>query len=118
MKMAILKLSIQPDFVLVDGLYLPNVALPMKALPHGDSLSLSVASASIVAKVTRDHIMRRLDRKYPKYGFARNKGYPTAEHLAALDKFGPCEVHRRSFGPVSEKLYQTRIPLADPNPDP
>jgi ribonuclease HII len=87
-------------------------------LPHGDSLSLSIAAASIVAKVTRDRIMRKLDRMYPEYGFIRNKGYPTAEHRAALDKFGPCEIHRRSFAPVTERLRQPRIPLLDANPNP
>ena len=110
MKQAVLKLPIEPDFLLIDGPYLPDVDLPMKALPHGDSLSLSVAAASIIAKVTRDRIMRKLDRMYPQYGFLRNKGYPTPEHLAALDKFGPCEIHRRSFAPVIEKLYQPEIP--------
>ena len=118
MKLAVLKLPIEPDFLLVDGTYCPDVDLPMEALPHGDSLSLSIAAASIVAKVTRDRIMRKLDRMYPQYGFVRNKGYPTAEHLEALDKFGPCEIHRRSFGPVMERLYQPDIPLINKNPDP
>jgi ribonuclease HII len=113
MKLAVLSLPVEPDFVLVDGPYLPTLDLPMKALPHGDSLSLSIAAASIVAKVTRDRIMRKLDRMYPQYGFARNKGYPTAEHRAALDRFGPCEVHRRSFAPVSERLRQPDIPLVN-----
>jgi len=116
MKLAVLRLPVEPDFLLVDGLHLPALDLPMKALPHGDSLSLSVAAASIVAKVTRDRIMRELDRMYPQYGFVRNKGYPTAGHLAALDEFGPCEVHRRSFGPVAEKLCQLRM-LLETKPD-
>jgi ribonuclease HII len=107
MKLAVLRLPVEPDFLLVDGLHLPDLGLPMKALPHGDSLSLSIAAASIVAKVTRDRIMRKLDRMYPQYGFVRNKGYPTAEHLAALDRFGPCRIHRRSFGPVAERLCQS-----------
>lgn len=116
MKLAVLRLPIKPDFLLVDGLYCPDIALPMEALPHGDSLSLSIAAASIVAKVTRDRIMQELDVIYPQYGFSRNKGYPTREHLAALDKFGPCEIHRRSFRPVSEKLRQPKLPLArNPN---
>jgi len=106
MKIAVCKLSVKPDFVLVDGNHSPDVNLPVEALPHGDSLSMSVAAASIVAKVTRDRIMRKLDRMYPQYGFVRNKGYPTAQHLAALDEFGPCEIHRRSYRPVRERLYQ------------
>ena len=113
MKQAVLRLPTKPDFLLVDGPYLPDLNLPMKALTRGDGLSLSIAAASIVAKVTRDRIMRKLDRMYPQYGFVRNKGYPTAEHLAALDKFGPCKLHRRSFGPVSEKLCQLEIPLSE-----
>ena len=117
MKLAVLRLPIEPDFLLVDGLHLPDGHLPMEALPHGDSLSLSIAAASIVAKVTRDRIMRKFDRTYPAYGFGRNKGYPTAEHLAALDKFGPCKIHRRSFGPVSKKLHQPEIPLIDASSD-
>jgi len=116
MKLAVLRLPVEPDFLLVDGLHLPALNLPMKALPHGDSLSLSIAAASIVAKVTRDRIMRKLDRMYPQYGFVRNKGYPTAEHRAALDKFGPCKIHRRSFAPVAERLRQPRIPLVNANP--
>ncbi len=112
MRLAILKLTIQPDFVLIDGLYLPDVDLPMQALPHGDSLSASIAAASIIAKVTRDRIMRKLDKMYPQYGFSRHKGYPTPQHLAALDKFGPCEIHRRSFGPVQKKLSQPEPPLS------
>ena len=113
MKMAVLRLAIEPDFLLIDGPYLPDLNLSMKALPRGDSLSLSIAAASIVAKVTRDRIMRKLDRLYPQYGFVRNKGYPTPEHLAALSRFGPCEIHRRSFRPVAEKLHQLDIPLFD-----
>jgi len=117
MKLAVLRLPAEPDFLLVDGQYLPEADLPMKALPHGDSLSLSIAAASIVAKGTRDRIMRKLDRMYPEYGFVRNKGYPTAEHLAALNEFGPCEIHRRSFRPVSERLCQPEIPLSNTDPD-
>ena len=111
MKLAVLKLPVRPDFLLVDGKQLPDVDLPMEALPHGDSLSLSIAAASIIAKVTRDRIMRKLDKLYPQYGFSRNKGYPTAEHQTALDKFGICRIHRRSFSPVAERLHQPKIPL-------
>ena len=78
----------------VQGLRLPGEARP---LIHGDALSYMIGAASIVAKVTRDRYMIRLDEKYPMYGFARNKGYGTAEHIAALKKYGPCPEHRRSF---------------------
>ena len=78
----------------VQGLYLPGEARP---LIHGDALSYMIGAASIVAKVARDHYMIELDEKYPMYGFARNKGYGTAEHIAALKKYGPCPEHRRTF---------------------
>ncbi|MFC1712888.1 ribonuclease HII [Candidatus Poribacteria bacterium] len=104
MRLAVVNLPIEPDFLLIDGLYVPDTDLPSEAVPHGDSLSPSIAAASIIAKVTRDRIMRKLDRMYPQYGFSRNKGYPTPQHIAALDEFGPCEIHRRSFRPVFERL--------------
>ena len=78
----------------VQGLRLPG---PSRALVHGDALSYMIGAASIVAKVTRDRYMIELDEKYPMYGFARNKGYGTAEHIAALKRYGPCPEHRRSF---------------------
>ena len=78
----------------VTGLRLPGEAT---SIVHGDALSYMIAAASIVAKVTRDRYMIELDAKYPEYGFARNKGYGTAEHIAALKKYGPCPEHRRSF---------------------
>ena len=78
----------------VEGLRLPG---PARAIVHGDALSYMIGAASIVAKVERDRYMIELDRKYPMYGFARNKGYGTAEHIAALKKYGPCPEHRRSF---------------------
>ena len=78
----------------VQGLHLPGEARP---LIHGDALSYMIGAASIVAKVARDHYMIELDEKYPMYGFARNKGYGTAEHIAALKKYGPCPEHRRTF---------------------
>jgi len=106
MCMAIQNMLILPDYVLVDGHQLPDLDLPMKALIAGDSTSLSIAAASILAKVTRDHIMLEYDRIYPQFGFGRNKGYPTPEHLKALKAFGPCEIHRRSFSPVSQLEIQ------------
>lgn len=93
-----------PDFVLVDGLPVPGLPLPSRAIVHGDSLSLSIAAASVVAKVIRDHRMQALDRRHPGYGFAIHKGYGTAAHRAALLHLGPCPIHRRSFRPVAEAL--------------
>jgi len=104
MRLAILDLPMKPDFLLIDGLYVPDTNFPSEAVTHGDSLSASIAAASIVAKVTRDRIMREYDKIYPQYGFSRHKGYPTPQHLAALDKFGPCDIHRRSFAPVLKRL--------------
>ena len=101
---AVFALSVQPSFVLVDGQHCPNIVLPVKALIGGDGLSLSIASASIIAKVTRDRMMDGFDKIYPQYGFSKNKGYPTPDHLFALKRFGPCEIHRKSFAPVAETL--------------
>ncbi len=97
MKMAVEKLSPQPDFVLVDGTHLPDLQVRCMAIKKGDRLSLSIASASIIAKVTRDRMMAEFDRIYPQYGFAKNKGYPTPQHYEALSEYGPCPIHRRSF---------------------
>ena len=83
--------------VLVDAIDRLNVKGEVRGLVHGDALCYSIAAASILAKVTRDRIMRELDAQYPEYGFAKNKGYGTAEHIAALKKYGPTPIHRRSF---------------------
>jgi ribonuclease HII len=93
-------LAVPPDLVITDFVALPAVACPQKNLVDGDARCASVAAASIVAKVTRDRIMFDLDQKFPEYGFAQHKGYGTPDHLAALDKHGPCEIHRRSFSGV------------------
>ncbi len=93
--------SIMPLLVLVDGLPVPGLpCAQQRALVGGDSLSVSIASASIVAKVTRDALMVQAERDYPGYGFAKHKGYGAAAHLQALDTLGPCPLHRRSFAPV------------------
>jgi len=109
MTRAIAKLSIKPHHVLVDGKYLPQFDSKLKGLSAtavigGDRKCLSIAAASVIAKVWRDQYMGELDQKYPKYGFARHKGYPTAVHAAALKKFGVSDVHRRSFKTVSALL--------------
>jgi ribonuclease HII len=94
---AILKLRSQPDFLLIDALVLPDVDIPQQGILKGDSVSASIMAASIIAKVTRDKIMDDLDSQYPGYGFAKHKGYGTADHFKALEKLGPCPCHRRSF---------------------
>lgn len=86
-----------PDFVLVDGPYLPLVHCPGRAVVHGDARSATVAAASIVAKVTRDRLVREYDRLYPGYGLGRHKGYATREHLEALRRLGPTPLHRKTF---------------------
>jgi ribonuclease HII len=100
MSRAISSLTYTPQFLLIDALPLPEIGKPFKAIIKGDSTCLSIAAASIVAKVTRDSIMEQADQRYPGYGFARHKGYPTYAHLAKLAELGPCPIHRRSFSPV------------------
>jgi ribonuclease HII len=94
-------LAVQPDFVLLDYLTLPNLRLPQRGVAHGDALSLSIAAASILAKVTRDRWMAEQDITNAGYGFARHKGYGTAEHRAALARLGPCALHRLTFQPMA-----------------
>ncbi len=100
MKRAVLALAIQPQLVLVDGLYCPQTGIFSEAIVKGDSKVAAISAASILAKTARDALMLELDAQYPAYGFAIHKGYPTAAHLAALRKHGVSEVHRRSFKPV------------------
>ncbi len=100
MRRAVVALEPQPDYVLVDAVRL-DVAMDQKALIHGDALSHSIAAASIVAKVERDALMREWDSILPQYQLAKNKGYATPEHRAALEEFGPSPLHRRSFAPVA-----------------
>lgn len=94
----------RPDFLLVDGFRIPACPWPHRRIVKGDRRSLSIAAASIIAKVTRDRIMDEMDALYPGYGFARHKGYGTPEHLHALRRLGPCLIHRRSFAPIAGKL--------------
>lgn len=100
MQRAVDALGVEPALVLVDGRHLPQWAYPSEAVVGGDGLVDEIAAASIVAKVARDQEMRDLDTRFPQYGFARHKGYPTASHRAALQAHGVSEVHRRSFAPV------------------
>jgi ribonuclease HII len=90
-----------PDYLLFDFLTLPDVTCPQRGIPHGDALSLSIAAASIVAKVTRDRWMREQEAAFPGYGLAQHKGYATAEHREAIARLGPCALHRMSFAPLS-----------------
>ena len=110
MRRAIEALEITPDEVCVDGLHVPEVACRCRAIVDGDRLMPAISAASILAKTARDAEMVLLDKEFPRYGFANHKGYATPEHLAALRLFGPCEIHRRSFEPVSATL-QPEIPF-------
>jgi ribonuclease HII len=100
MRQALANLDLQPDFLLVDHLELSQVNLPQHAFAKADSISLTVAAASVMAKVTRDRIMVELNQKYPAYAFDRHKGYGTQTHRAALARYGPCPLHRMSYEPL------------------
>ena len=104
MKQAVHQLRPSAESLLIDYVSLPEVRLPQKAITHGDGLCLSIACASIVAKVTRDRMMVELDGVYPGYGFRKHKGYGTPEHFGRLRKLGPCPIHRRSFQPVKSMV--------------
>ena len=104
MKSAVDQLDPQAESLLIDYMKLPEVKLPQKPITHGDGLCLSIACASIVAKVTRDHMMVKFDETYPGYGFRKHKGYGTREHFNCLRQLGPCPIHRRSFEPVKSML--------------
>jgi ribonuclease HII len=108
MRRAVLALPIQPQQVLVDGLYCPQTGIPSEAIVKGDSKVAAISAASILAKTARDELMLKLHTQYPQYGFDGHKGYPTAAHLAALRVHGVSEVHRRSFKPVREALSYTQ----------
>ena len=108
MQKAIDHLSVQPEMVLADGNSFRHETLRYENIIDGDALCLSIAAASIIAKVTRDRLMMQLDEQYPLYGFARHKGYATREHLEAIRNFGMCDIHRRSFKPAA---------LREPEPD-
>ena len=111
MTSAVIKLATAPDHLLIDAMRL-DLACAQTSIIYGDSLSISIAAASVIAKVYRDARMRELDRDYPQYGLASHKGYSTSQHLAALDKHGPCPLHRKSFRPVA----QTTLPWDNPLP--
>ena len=97
MREALSKLEVQPDFILADAVTIPKVSTPQKGIIKGDAKSISIGAASIIAKVTRDRLMVEYDKIMPEYGFASNKGYGSAEHIAALKAYGPSPIHRASF---------------------
>lgn len=101
---AVEALKIKPDYLLIDGIFTLSCPMPQAAIKKGDSLSISIAAASIIAKVTRDRLMERYDKEYPQYGFSKHKGYPTQQHRDAVARFGACPIHRRSFGGVKEYI--------------
>ncbi len=108
MRLAVRNLCPKPDFVYVDGKFEIPDKMNQKALPHGDALSISIAAASIVAKVSRDNLMERYHIEYPQFGFNKHKGYPTRSHRTAVKEFGPSLIHRRTFKGVRELCEPVR----------
>ena len=106
---AVFALTIQPDFVLTDAMKVDFGEIPTQAIIHGDALSASIAAASIIAKVTRDRLADEWSKIYPQYGFEKNRGYGTKLHLDAIKKFGPTEIHRKTFNPVKEILVDRSL---------
>ena len=106
MKKAIASMSVKPDYVLTDAMPIKDLDIPVTSIVHGDALSLSIAAASVLAKVTRDHIMYDLDKKYPEYEFAKHKGYPTKRHLELLKKYGANSEYRFTYKPVRDLIIE------------
>jgi ribonuclease HII len=106
MRRAVEQLALSPDFLLIDGRDAIDWDCPQRAVIHGDATSLSIAAASVLAKVHRDRLIVELDREFPGYGLARHKGYGSPEHLAALVRLGPTPLHRKSFHPVTQAALQ------------
>jgi ribonuclease HII len=105
MAMAVKNLDPQPDYLLIDGIFPISTDLPQQPIAKGDTLSISIAAASIIAKVTRDRLMQKYHHYYPQFDFPKHKGYPTAAHREAIRKFGCCPIHRKSFKGVKEFIY-------------
>ncbi len=106
MRLVVESLVPSPEAVLIDYMTVPEIDLPQRGITGGDRLCLSIACASIIAKVTRDRMMVRFEATHPGYGFARHKGYCTRDHVACLRRLGPCPIHRRSFNPVRAVMVQ------------
>jgi ribonuclease HII len=106
MRLAVEQLTLAPDYLLIDGIDTIDWPCPQQPVIQGDATSLSIAAASVLAKVHRDRLLVELDAVYPGYGLARHKGYCSAEHLAALRRLGPTPLHRRSFSPVAQTTLQ------------
>ncbi|MFT6348688.1 MAG: ribonuclease HII [Psychromonas sp.] len=104
MQRAVDNLSIQPEFVFIDGNRCPQLSMPCESVVKGDARVAEISAASIIAKVTRDREMRELDKQYPQYGFAKHKGYPTKAHFEAIEKYGVTAEYRKSFKPVKKAL--------------
>lgn len=114
MRRAVDQLIPSPDYLLIDAIVLSGLKVPTRPIIKGDSLSVSIAAASIVAKVTRDRLMARYHETFPEYGFLSHKGYGTAEHLERLARHGPCPIHRRTFSPVQEVMIAEKVRPAHP----
>ncbi|NWK56851.1 ribonuclease HII [Verrucomicrobiaceae bacterium N1E253] len=104
-------LSAIPDYCLIDGLAVPGFPIPSEGIVKGDGKSMSIAAASIIAKVARDRQMRDYAKQYPGYGFEKHKGYGTKQHMQALKELGPCPIHRRTFAPIAQLLAQMDLPM-------
>lgn len=100
------RLTLKPAYILTDNVRLKGIGLPHTAVPEGDTVCLSIAAASVIAKVARDEIMTEMDERYPEYGFAQHKGYATAEHMERIYKIGVCDIHRKTFFPAKEILMR------------
>lgn len=108
MQRAVENLAPSPDYLLTDAITLPAIKIPLRPLIRGDALSLSIAAASIIAKVTRDHLMAAYHETFPQYNFLSHKGYGTVEHLQRLARYGPCAIHRWTYAPVKAVSISTK----------
>ncbi len=106
MYIALNNLDLKPEYILSDAMSLNDLDIPSKPIIHGDALSLSIAAASVVAKVTRDHIMYEMDLRHPEYNFKKHKGYPTKEHLEKIKKYGIFDEYRKTYKPVKQLLQE------------
>lgn len=108
MYIALKNLDVTPEYILSDAMSLNDIDIPSRPIIHGDALSLSIAAASVIAKVTRDHIMYEMDEKYPEYHFKKHKGYPTKEHIELIKKYGVFEEYRMSYKPVKQVVEELK----------